>query len=258
MQTLSICVVTKNEAHNIVDCLSAVSWANEIVVIDSMSTDNTVELCKKFTDKVIVAPWLGCGPQKKQVFSMATSDWVLMLDADERVTPELAAEIKQVLANPNLPYNGYQIPFQSYFCGKKIRFGDWYNEQHLRLFKRTEGEIIPRLIHFGTKVNGRIGKLTGKIIHYSFPNVTTVINKMNNYSTDGAKHKFSEGKTTSIWSAIGHGLFAFLRGYIFKLGFLDGRQGFMLAVGNAEGSYYKYLKLLELQQHPKTDRPQNA
>lgn len=246
MDTISICLVTKNEEHNIVDCLNSVAWANEIIVIDSQSTDNTVELCKRFTDKVLISPWLGCGPQKKQVFSMATSDWVLMLDADERVTPQLAREIQNVLKHSE--YNGYEIPFKSYFCGKQMRFGDWMNEHHLRLFKRSEGEIIPRLVHFGIKVNGKIGFLKGDIVHYSFPNLSTVINKMNNYSTDGAIHLHQQGKTTSFISAVGHGTFAFLRGFIFKLGFLDGTRGFMLAMGNAQGSYYKYLKLLELQQ----------
>jgi glycosyltransferase involved in cell wall biosynthesis len=247
MQTISICVVTKNEAHNIVDCLDAVSWADEIIVIDSESTDNTVELCKQFTNKVIVSPWLGCGPQKKQVFELATCDWVLMLDADERVTPELAAEIKQALKQSN--YNGYEIPFQSYFCGKQIRYGDWMNEKHLRLFRRSQGEIIPRLVHFGVKVNGRIGKMKNRINHFSFPNLHTVINKMNSYSTDGARHKFQQGKTASIWSALGHGTFAFIRGYILRFGFLDGRYGYLLAIANAQGSYYKYLKLIELQKN---------
>jgi glycosyltransferase involved in cell wall biosynthesis len=246
MSTLSVCVVTKNEAHNIVACLGSVAWANEIIIIDSQSTDNTVELCKQFTEKVFISPWLGCGPQKKQVFEMATCDWVLMLDADERVTPQLAQEIQKVLQHADC--NGYEIPFQSYFCGKRMRFGDWMNERHLRLLKRDASEIIPRLVHFGVKVHGKIGKLQGHIIHYSFPNLNTVINKMNSYSTDGAIHLHQNGKKTSFIAAIAHGIFAFVRGYIFRFGFLDGSRGFMLAVGNAQGSYYKYLKLLELQQ----------
>jgi glycosyltransferase involved in cell wall biosynthesis len=244
MSTISICVVTKNEAHNITECLESVAWADEIIVIDSESTDNTVELCKRFTTKITIMPWLGCGPQREKIFAMATCDWVLLLDADERVTNELAKEIQNAIKNGN--YNGYEIPFTSYYCGKRIRFGDWMNEKHLRLLKRSHSTIIPRLVHFGIKVDGKIGRLKNKIIHYSFPNITTVINKMHSYSTAGAMHNFNNGKSTSFGSAVGHGLFAFLRGYIFRLGFLDGRHGFMLAVSNAEGSYYKYLKLLEL------------
>ncbi len=249
MSNISVCVITKNEAHNIVDCLNSVAWAKEIIVVDSQSTDDTVNLAKTFTDKVYVEPWRGCGPQRERIFSMASCEWVLLLDADERVTPELAQEIHRVLQNPVC--NGYEIPFRSYFCGKQIRFGDWLHERHLRLLRRAHSSIIPRLVHFGVKVDGRIGRLQNFILHYSFPNVQSVINKMHAYSTAGAQHFFQQGKTTSYYSAVGHGVFAFLRGYVFKLGFLDGRQGFMLAISNAEGSYYKYVKLLELQRSAK-------
>lgn len=245
MSTLSVCVVTKNEAHNIYDCLNSVAWADEIIVIDSCSTDQTVEICKQFTDKITIMPWQGCGPQKQAVFSMATSEWVLMLDADERISPELAREIQSTLLKPK--HQGYSIPFKSYYCGKQIRFGDWKNERHLRLLHRASSKIIPNLIHFGIEVKGSCGMLKNYISHYSFPDLNTVINKMHSYSTAGAVQKFQQGKTTSIWSAIGHALFTFMRGYIFKLGFLDGHQGFMLAISNAEGAYYKYAKLLELQ-----------
>lgn len=264
MHTISICVVTKNEAHNIVACLNSVKWADEIIVIDSLSTDNTVELCKQFTDKVISSEWKGCGPQKQQVFALATCDWVLMLDADERVSPQLATEIQQILRNPQ--HQGYEIPFQSYYCGKAIRFGDWWNEKHLRLLKREQSTIVPRLVHFGIKVNGTIGRLKNRITHYSFPNISSVINKMHRYSTDGALHLHARGKTSSVLTAVGHGIFTFIRGYVLRCGFLDGRQGLMLAVSNAEGAYYKYIKLLELnlnsaqalQSAPKIGQPLDA
>lgn len=245
MSTISVCVLTKNEAHNINACLTSVAWADEIIVIDSESTDNTVELCQRFTNNIVVAPWQGCGPQRQQIYALAKCDWVMFLDADERITPKLAAEIQQVLKNPTC--NAYEIPFQSYYCGKRIRFGDWMNEKHIRLLKREKCEVIPRLVHFGLKITGKVGRLHNHIIHYSFPNVATVINKMHAYSTAGAMHYFQNGKTTSFASAVGHGMFTFLRGYIFRMGFLDGRHGLMLAISNAEGSYYKYVKLLELQ-----------
>lgn len=245
MSTLSVCVITKNEAHNIVACLNTVKFADEIIIIDAESTDNTVELCKQFTDKITVMPWHGCGPQRHKIFAMATCEWVMFLDADERVSDALAIEIQNVLKNPQAA--GYEIPFQSYYCGKRIRFGDWIHEKHLRLFKRDVTTIVPRLVHFGVEVAGKINRLRNHIVHYSFPNVTTVINKMHSYSTAGAEHLWQQGKRTSFAAALGHGLFTFIRGYILRFGFLDGRQGFMLAVSNAEGSYYKYLKLLDLQ-----------
>jgi len=242
MATLSICVVTKNEEHNIESCLQSVAWADEIIVIDSVSTDRTVELCRKYTDKVYIFPWKGCGPQKQQVYELATQDWVLMLDADERLTPELQQEIQEILKYSR--YDAYEIPFQSYYCNKAIRFGDWMHEKHLRLVKRSKGSVVPRLVHFRIEVSGSVGKLRHKILHYSFPLLDVVIDKMNRYSTDGALHKLSQGKKTSIWQALGHGIFAFVRGYILRFGFLDGREGFMLAVSNAEGTYYRYLKML--------------
>ena len=242
MSTLSVCIVTKNESHNIVECLNSVSWANEIIIVDSESTDNTVELCKKFTDKITIAPWAGCGPQKKHAVSLATSEWVLILDADERVTPLLKEQIQAQLQNPH--YDGFKIPFCSYYCNKQIRFGDWSNESHLRLFKKSKAKIIPRVIHFRIELDGTIGKLTGKIKHFSYPHLESVIKKMNTYSSYGALHKYNHHKKASIFTAIGHGLFTFIRSYILKLGFLDGKEGFMLAFSNAEGSYYKYAKLI--------------
>lgn len=244
MIPLSVCVVTKNEAHNIEACLQSVRWADEIVVIDSESTDETVELARKYTENILITPYQGCGPQKKLAVEHARNDWVLILDADERITPELAAELQETLRDPL--YDAYQIPYISFFCGREIRFGDWLNEKHIRLINKNKCSIVPRLIHFRINVNGKIGTLKYKIKHFSFPNLDVVLNKMNNYSTDGAKHYLSVNKSTNLFSAIAHGVFAFVRSYFLKLGFLDGRAGFMLAFAIAEGSYYKYLKLLEM------------
>lgn len=244
MSSLSVCVVTKNEAKNIGKCLSAVSWADEIIVIDSKSTDNTVKIASKYTDKITIAPWKGCGPQKKQAYELATKEWVLILDADEFVSSDLQEEIKEAIKKDE--FAGYELPFQTYYCGKAIRFGDWVNEKHLRLVKRNKASIVPRLVHFRVELQGKIGKLKAKVEHHSFKDLSVVIDKMNRYSTDGAIHKNSQGKKSNIWQAIGHGLFAFIRGYILKLGFLDGKEGFMLAVSNAEGSYYRYIKMLYL------------
>ncbi len=256
MSTLSVCVITKNEAHNIVACLSAVSFADEIIVMDSESTDNTVELCKRFTNKIKVQPWLGCGPQREQIYAMATCEWVLFVDADERITPALAQEIQSVLQNSTC--SAYEIPFRSYYCGKQIRFGDWMHEKHIRLLKREQCKVIPRLVHFGLEINGKIGKLRQAILHYSFPDINSVVRKMHSYSSAGALHYFAQGKRSSFLNAIGHGVFTFIRGYIFRFGFLDGRQGFMLAFSNAEGSYYKYAKLIELHIKAKQDSEATA
>jgi glycosyltransferase involved in cell wall biosynthesis len=243
LATLSVCIVTYNEEANIDKTLQAISFADEIVIIDSHSTDNTVEICKKYTNKIFYNQWQGCGIQKKLALEKATMDWVLILDADEILTKNLQQEIQSCLTNPK-DYSGFIIPFQTFYLGKQIKFGDWYNETHLRLFKRNCGEITPTHVHFGLKVSGKIGKLQHRIMHYSFPNVETILNKMNHYSSLGATDKFKALKTANIFTALLHGIFTFIRGYILRLGFLDGKYGLMLAISNAEGSYYKYVKLM--------------
>lgn len=244
MTTLSVCIVTKNEEHNIEAALQTVSFAEEIIIVDDYSSDRTVVLCTKYTNKIYLNTWQGCGIQKKFAVEKATQEWVLLLDADERLSVELQREIQGIVKQNLLEYAGYIIPFQSFYLGKAIKFGDWYKEKHLRLFKRIKGSIVPNFVHFGLKVEGKLATLSNRIVHYSFPDLETVLNKINTYSTLGAKDKIQSGSTANIFTAVLHGLFAFIRGYIFKLGFLDGKYGFMLAVSNAEGAYYKYLKLM--------------
>lgn len=245
MTTLSVCIVTKNEELNIEQALQTISFADEIIIVDSYSSDTTVQICQKYTNKVYLNTWQGCGIQKKLALEKASCDWVLILDADERLSVELQQEIQTILKRPT-KYSGFIIPFQTFYLGKAIKYGDWHNEQHLRLFKRTQGQIIANYVHFGLEVSGNVGVLSNKISHYSFPNIESILHKINNYSSLGAKDKLKIGKTASIFTAILHGLFTFIRGYIFRFGFLDGKYGFMLAISNAEGAYYKYLKLMFL------------
>ena len=243
MTTLSICITTKNEEHNIEAALQTVSFADEIIIVDSYSSDRTVELCKKYTNQIYLNTWQGCGFQRKFTLEKATKDWVLILDADERLSVELQQEIQQVIKT-STEYAGFIIPFKSFYLGKAIKYGDWYKERHLRLFKRNNGQITTKFVHSGLEVNGKLGNLHNYIMHYSFPTVESVLNKINNYSTLGAKDQLQAKKKASIFTAILHGIFTFLRGYIFKLGFLDGKYGFMLAISNAQGAYYKYAKLM--------------
>lgn len=246
MSSLSVCIVTKNEENNIEETLNTIAFADEIIIVDSYSSDATIEICKKYTNKIYLHTWEGCGLQKNFALGKATSEWVLLLDADERLSPELQTEIQNALKDPG-ENSGFIIKFQTFYLGKAIKYGDWYKEQHLRLFKRTKGKIIENYVHFGLKVVGEIGKLNGLINHNSFPNVETILNKANLYSTLGAKDKLKSGQSSGILKAICHGLFTFVRGYILRLGFLDGKYGFMLALSNAEGSYYKYVKLMILE-----------
>lgn len=242
---LSVVIITKNEADNIRDCLNSVAWADEIVILDSGSTDGTVGICREYTDKVFETDWPGFGPQKNRGIERATGDWILSVDADERVSPELRLEIEQALKVEQ--YNGYEIPRLSHFCGKQIRHSGWWPDYIVRLFRRGSGKFNEVLVHEKVEVMGSVGRFRNPLIHYSFQSFEEVLQKMNHYSTCNAAMLFEAGRKSSLLEAAGRGLWTFFRTYVLRAGFLDGRHGFMLAVSNAEGTYYKYIKLIDFQ-----------
>lgn len=241
---LSVIIITKNEAQHIARCLESVKFADEIIVLDSGSSDNTVELCKTYTDKVFITDWPGFGIQKQRALDKASGDWVLSIDADEQVNSQLRAEILQAMQNNNA--DGFEIPRLSSYCGREMKHGGWWPDYVLRLFKREMGKFSPELVHERIYVNGKIAKLNQPLLHEAFIDPEEVLHKINSYSTLGAQKLHKAGKKTSLGQAILKGLWTFIRTYFLKAAFLDGRQGLMLAISNAEGAYYKYLKLLEL------------
>jgi glycosyltransferase involved in cell wall biosynthesis len=240
---LSITIITKNEEENIGTCLDSVTWADEIIVVDSGSTDATVEICRQYTDKVYVMDWVGHGPQKNRALKMATGDWVLALDADEWVTPELKDEIIQVINNPG-GHAAFEMPRLSSYCGQYIHHCGWWPDRITRLFKNGKARFNDHLIHDKLIVDGSIGRLSNHLMHRSFRDLDHMLDKLNRYSTGGARVLSNEGEKSSLLKAILHGLWSFLQTYIVRAGFLDGRMGLMLAVSNGEGTYYKYLKLM--------------
>jgi glycosyltransferase involved in cell wall biosynthesis len=243
---LSVIIITKNEASHIGRCLDSVLWADEIIVIDSGSEDNTVEICKQYTDSVFIAGWMGFGIQKQRALDKAQGDWVLSIDADEVVTPELRAQIEKAFQQEQ--FNGYEIPRLSSYCGRQIRHSGWWPDYVLRLFRRNAGYFTESVVHERIVVQGEIGKLTSPLLHDAFVSVDEVLHKLNCYSSLGAEMLYQKGEVrSSIGKAIFKALWTFIRTYCLKAGFLDGRQGLMLAISNAEGTYYKYVKLLELQ-----------
>lgn len=244
MPSLSVIIITKNEAQDIRNCLESIKWADEIVVVDSGSTDETVNICREYTDKVWVMDWPGYGIQKNRVLQQATSDWVLSLDADEQVSAELANEIKAAIQHKN--YKAFAIPFQSTYCGTAIKHGAWHTKTHIRLFQRAGAKFTDAIVHENIIINGKIGKLKNHIIHHTYKNLEEVLDKLNRYTTYGAQLRFGQGKKGGMLSAIAHASWAFWRSYLFQLGFLDGAAGLMLAISNAEYCYYRYLKLMYL------------
>ncbi|MDP3009137.1 MAG: glycosyltransferase family 2 protein [Methylococcales bacterium] len=243
--TLSVIIITKNESTHIGGCLQSVAWADEIIVLDSGSVDNTVDLCRVVTDKVYSTDWQGFGIQKQRALDKATGDWVLSIDADEIVTPELKAEIQQAMQASDM--NGFEIPRLSNYCGRAMRHGGWFPDYVLRLFRREFGEFTNHVVHERVLVDGHIGRLHTPFLHDAFVDFEEVLHKVNNYSTLGATVLYERGVRSSLPKAIMKGVWTFIRTYFLKAAFLDGQQGLMLAISNAEGAYYKYVKLWALQ-----------
>ena len=242
LASLSVVVIVKNEAHNIEACLRSVAFADEAVVLDSGSTDNTVGIARSLGAVVAIdSDWQGFGVQKNRALALATGDWVLSIDADERVTSELALAVRQAIDAP--AFVAYCFPRSSRYCGRYMRHSGWYPDLVTRLFRRGSARFSDDLVHEKVITQGPVGTLRPDLLHDSFPNFEAVLDKTNRYSTAGAQALFDKGRDASLGKALGHGLWAFLRTYFLQLGMLDGRMGFILAVSNAEGTYYRYLKL---------------
>lgn len=243
---LSVIIITKNEEAVIERCLQSVAWADEIILFDTDSSDGTQDIARKLGAKVHSAPdWPGFGPQKNRALALATGDYVLSIDADEWVTPELRAEIEGALGAPDrLP--AYRMPRSSSYCGRTMHHSGWWPDHVTRLFQRGAAEFSDDLVHERLIVDGVTGSLREPLRHEAIRDLDDALAKMGSYSTAGAQMLYARGKSASLGSAVLHGVWTFIRTYFLRAGFLDGREGFMLAVSNAEGAYYRYLKLMLL------------
>jgi glycosyltransferase involved in cell wall biosynthesis len=253
--TLSAIVITRNEAQNLEDCLASLKgWVHEIVVVDSHSSDDTVAIAKRHGAKVSQPEgWPGFGPQKNRALALATCDWVLSIDADERVTPKLSKEIAQVLSANDAAF-AYEIPRLSSYCGKFIHHAGWRPDHVLRLFPREHARFSDDLVHERVVTALPVKQLENDLLHYSYRNFSQVLSKVEAYSNASAKQAFARGKRATVGSAVVHGAWAFFRTYVLRAGFLDGGHGLALAISNAETSYYKYIKLWALCEEEKKDK----
>ncbi len=243
---VTVVIIARDEEKSIAAALESVSWADEVVVVDSGSTDRTVEIVRAHGAKVTVtSDWPGFGPQKNRALDQATRDWVLSLDADERVTPELREEIAAIIANGG-SLDAYEIPRLSRYCGHLMRHGGWWPDRVTRLFRRGKARFSDDIVHERVVVQGSTGRLGNHLLHEAFDDLEEVLEKVNRYSSAGARRAHAEGHRGSVTSAVLHGAWTFFRTYFLQAGFLDGRRGFMLAVSNAEGTYYRYVKLMLL------------
>jgi glycosyltransferase involved in cell wall biosynthesis len=240
---LSAVIITRNEAAVIARCLESVAWADEIIVLDSASTDDTADIARRLGAKVTIAnDWPGYGPQKNRALAQAAGDWVLAIDADEWVTPDLRAEIERVIAEP-AQHVAYAMRRRSSYCGRYMRHSGWWPDRITRLFKRSSARFSDDLVHERLIVSGSTGELGAPLMHEAIRDLDHALVKMNSYSSAGARMQFARGRGGSLTEAVWHGAWTFVRTYVLRAGFLDGREGFMLAVSNAEGAYYRYLKL---------------
>jgi glycosyltransferase involved in cell wall biosynthesis len=245
MPTLSVIIVAKNEAHNIVECVHSCSFADEILVLDSGSSDGTPELARQAGARVIETDWPGYGPQQQRGIGWAQSEWVLSLDADERVSADLQAEIKAAIESPRA--EGYRLPRLSTFCGQFIHHSGWRPDYTLRLVQKPKAGFTDHFLHAHMTVDGRRADLQNPIIHYSYRDLRDVLDKLDRYSSGNARDMAARGLVAKgLGHALWHGFWAFIRTYVLRAGFLDGSAGVMLAIYNAECTYYKYLKYREM------------
>jgi len=244
--SLSVVIITKNEEHNIRRCLDSVKWADEIIVVDSQSTDKTVEIVKEYGAKIFSPEWRGYGPAKQEGVKKATGEWILSIDADEEVTLELAEEIKKTLAAEN-SYNGYLINRHTNFLGKWINHCGWYPDYLLRLFRKGSGSFNNAVIHEKIEINGKTRKLKAELLHYSYSNLETYLSRFNRYTTLGAEAAFEKGKKASNFDIVFRPFVSFIDHFITRQGFQDGLEGFIISVLSSVAVMVKYVKLRHLQ-----------
>lgn len=244
MDKISVTIITKDEEKNISDCLKSAEWADEIIVVDSESSDRTVELAKNFTAKVIIRKWEGYVPQKRYALSLATNEWVLSLDADERITPELKDEILKLSPGD---FSGFKIRRKNFLMNKEITSCGWEKDYQLRLFKKDMTDLNERLVHEKFVAQGKIGTLINPMIHFTFSSFEDYLNKINSYTSLKAQELYKKKKKVDSWTIFSHTVSAFFAFFIVRLGFRDGVYGLIISLLHSVSTMMNYIKLWELQ-----------
>jgi len=247
-------VITHNEEHNIAAALGSLRWADEIVVVDSESDDGTVEIARTFTDHVFVRPWPGYSAQKNFAAEQASNDWIFSLDADERVSPELAGELERLRSAGEPPNAGFKMPRMAFYLGRWIKHSGWYPDFKTRLYDRRRARWRGDYVHETLELDGGTGKLQGALLHYTVRDASEHHLRIDRYTTLAAQQAFAAGEHTSGAALLIAPALTFLRSYVFRLGFLDGWQGLVIARFAAHYAFLKLTKLHELQLKPSADR----
>ena len=252
MQKLSVTIIAFNEEKNIKDCLESVKWADEIILVDSGSADRTTEISKSYTDKVLYKKWEGFSAQKSFALQSARNEWVLSIDSDERVTPELKEEIQKLLASEP-ESDGYYIPRRNFFLGKEIKNCGWYPDHQMRLFRKSKTVVDSRKVHEGFLVSGNRGYLTNPFIHFTHNDLHETFKKINEYSTLEAEELFMHKKAKPVNIFI-NPFAAFLSHYFHRRGYKDGVYGLMVSLIHSATKMMTYMKMWDLQNKIKNGR----
>jgi len=243
---LSVTVITKNEAADIGAALESVAWADELIVVDSGSSDGTPAIARRHNARVVEREWPGYIAQKNYAASMATYDWILSLDADERVTPELAREIQQTIGARS-PHAAYRVPRVTWYLGRWIRTTDWYPDYQTRLYDRRVAEWTGKYVHEAVTVRGPVGQLRGELEHFAYRDTADHLETIDRYTTYAARQMHEDGRQAGLLQIAGHPPLAFLRNYLAHGGIRDGVPGFIISALNAYYVFLKFAKLWELQ-----------
>lgn len=238
-------IIAYNEEKNIKKCLESVKWADEIIVVDSFSTDKTFSISKKYADKVFNIKWMGFSKTKNFGISKARSEWILSLDADEIVSENLKKEILKTVKSTDL--NGFFIPRKPFFMNRFIKHCGWYPSCQLRLFKKTKGKFDEsKMVHENVKITGKAGYLKNDLLHYPYENIGKYFDHLNRYTNLAAESMRLKNKKAGFLNLIFHPFFTFFKMYFIKLGVLDGLAGFTVCVLSSFYNFVKYAKLWEL------------
>ena len=250
MAPVSVIVITKDEAANIGEALETVSWADEILVVDAESTDETVAIARRHATRVLVRPWSGYSEQKNFAAGLARHDWILSVDADERVTPALADDIRRALA-ARPEERGFEVPRVTFHLGRWIRSTDWYPDYQLRLYDRRSARWNDRPVHESVAVDGRVGRLRGELQHFAYRDLSHHLQTIDRYTTLAAAHMDERGQRAGFTDLLLHPPLAFLRNYVLRMGLRDGLPGLMVSLLNSYYVMLKFAKLWERQHRPR-------
>ena len=251
MPKLSVTVITRDEAADIGEALKSVLWADEIVVVDSQSRDETAEIARQYTDRVVVREWPGYVAQKNYAASLAANDWILSLDADERVTPALADEVKSALATTPV-HAAFDIPRVTWHLGRWIRTTDWYPDYQRRLYNRRASRWTGQYVHEAVSTDGSVGRFNAELQHYAYRDIADHLETIDRYTTYAARQMHEGGRRAGPLQIAGHPPLAFLRNYLAHGGIRDGLPGFIISAMNSYYVFLKFAKLWELEHQTPT------